>query len=1188
MKVSSGAVLFLSVMMLSAGSGCGGGTTDKCAGLTGLCQNEGERKCRSDNLAVITCQLNQDGCLTWTVTSNCGDLQQCTGTGEQTACVCQHACDPQDATRCSGTVIETCAPNSAGCRDWQAGEDCADSELICAMVDGAAQCAEACTSDCDTEGATRCHDDAIETCTASGDCLNWVPTSACTAEHQVCDDASGTALCVCDTGYQDNDSDGTCTPDCSAVTCGTNAHCEDTTGTAACTCDAGNQDNDGDGDCSPDCANAGLTCGANAHCDDASGTAACVCDTGNQDNDSDGDCSPDCANAGLTCGANAHCDDASGTAACVCDAGYQDNDSDGDCSPDCANAGLTCGANAHCDDASGTAACVCDTGYQDNDGDGTCTPDCSAVTCGSNSHCDDTSGTALCVCDTGYQDNDGDGTCTPDCSAVTCGANSHCDDTSGTALCVCDTGYQDNDGDGDCSLDCANAGLDCGPRGYCDDSSGTATCLCNDECTAGQGSCNGDIPQNCVADSYGCYYLEDGSACGTGLFCNVVGGVAGCFSADCSDSLADGDFEGGSPNSSWAEASTNFSTPFCDPSGCGDYAYSGSWYLWFGGCGSSCTFPEDSSATQSVYLPAGQTMKLFFFMFAVAGSGATSGDVMQVTVDGAPVWTVDATNVAPYANGYTLVEVDLSTFADSDFHELAFASSVASESTSFLVDLASLRIGTDCCVDACPQDGLAVCQGDAVFTCETNTTTGCLEWNLTEDCSSNGEVCLTDGSGNPFCQQVSAAVPGVDCTDGNMVPITLPAELPALVVNQTNCGAGDSYSDTCLGSYDGGEDVVFAVDVTAPVTVKFTLDPQGTTWTGMALDDVCPLDSASDGCLVNATSSGGSPYSTACVDLAAGGYYLMVDTWPTPDCIPDFDLVVEECPPPVGDTCTEAVPMDVSGGSAALSVDNGSNSDSFNTYSCVTTARTGADVWTSFTLTEQAQVTIETSGPGSVTDTVLALFDACAGTELGCSDDIGGGNYYSLIQQVLPAGTYYVVSEPYNTTARGDWTITITVTTRSPVTLWDFENQDTTPAVGTGTAALGSGFTASATFPAGNSSSYSWSIADWPTGALDTTRYFEFTTDLTGRTGVAFRFDERRSGTGIHDFELQYSTDGTTFQQVPGSATTVPDDTNWRSHSFDLPAAVEGQAAVTIRILGYNAEGSTGTWRVDNTGFFSF
>ena len=203
----------------------------------------------------------------------------------------------------------------------------------------------------------------------------------------------------CGDGLQDKDGDGVCAPDCSTLSCGSHGACSDASGTAVCECDAGYegencercslgfQDNDGDGVCARDCATSGVQCGAHGACADASGAAVCVCENGYagascgtcaagwQDNDGDGVCAMTCASAGLDCGDHGACSDAGGAAICACDAGYdgpacescslgfQDNDNDGICAPDCTTTNLDCGANGTCADADGEAFCVCAPGH---------------------------------------------------------------------------------------------------------------------------------------------------------------------------------------------------------------------------------------------------------------------------------------------------------------------------------------------------------------------------------------------------------------------------------------------------------------------------------------------------------------------------------------------------------------------------------------------------------------------------------------------------------------------------------------------------------------------------------------------------------------------------------------------------------------------------------------------------------
>ena len=125
-------------------------------------------------------------------------------------------------------------------------------------------------------------------------------------------------------------------------------------------------------------------------------------------------------------------------------------------------------------------------------------------------------------------------------------------------------------------------------------------------------------------------------------------------------------------------------------------------------------------------------------------------------------------------------------------------------------------------------------------------------------------------------------------------------------VNYT-CGRGDNYSDTCLGSYDGGEDIMYELTVTAPVDVDLVLDPMGTTYTGILLDDNCPPD---NDCIRTSTNSGSDVHSTGCVHLEPGTYYIMIDTYPAPDCIPQFELTLRSCVPQPGRCCYGVDPVE--------------------------------------------------------------------------------------------------------------------------------------------------------------------------------------------------------------------------------------------------------------------------------------
>jgi hypothetical protein len=547
---------------------------------------------------------------------DCSGHGQCTDGDGEAVCICDEGHSGPDCADCAAGYQDAdgdgaCLPDCAS-----AGLDCGDHGQ-CSTASGTARCecdpgwAGATCSEC----APGHHPDGQGGCVLDDSCQ----PNSCNG-HGQCDDSSGQVVCDCDeaysgdhcelcaAGYQDDDADGTCLPDCASagLDCGDHGQCSTASGTAACVCDTGYtgqgchlcddgyQDEDGDGSCLPDCTSAGLDCGDHGQCSTASGTAACVCDTGYtgqgchlcdsgyQDEDGDGSCLPDCDTVAPDCSGHGQCSDASGQVVCICDdgytgddcaacaAGYQDEDGDGSCLPDCATAGLDCGAHGQCSDASGQAQCVCDTGYagddcsacaadyQDADGDGICQPSCliAGLDCGLHGHCEDGSGTAVCVCDdgytgadctscaAGYQDNDGDASCRPDCASagLTCNGHGSCDDSDGSAGCVCEAeytggdcqfcaaGYQDNDGDGTCLADCATAGLDCGAHGHCDDHSGSVACICDvgytgDGCLAcAAGYQDNDGDGSCLPD---CGLL--GWTCSGHGLCDDSGGTAVCL-----------------------------------------------------------------------------------------------------------------------------------------------------------------------------------------------------------------------------------------------------------------------------------------------------------------------------------------------------------------------------------------------------------------------------------------------------------------------------------------------------------------------------------------------------------------------------------------------------------------------------------------------------------------------------------
>jgi hypothetical protein len=167
------------------------------------------------------------------------------------------------------------------------------------------------------------------------------------------------------------------------------------------------------------------------------------------------------------------------------------------------------------------------------------------------------------------------------------------------------------------------------------------------------------------------------------------------------------------------------------------------------------------------------------------------------------------------------------------------------------------------------------------------------------DLDGDGDVDLSDLGALLAVYGTTCPAPGDSCE--NPIEVTFGAGWPAYADTNTTCGRGNYYDDTCLDPYDGGEDIVYELTVLSSVDVQITLDPMETGWTGLAIDETCP---PGESCIAYATEGAQGSPTISFLHLEPGTYYIIVDTWPLPDCIPEFTLTIEEvfgewvtCPP---------------------------------------------------------------------------------------------------------------------------------------------------------------------------------------------------------------------------------------------------------------------------------------------------
>jgi hypothetical protein len=194
----------------------------------------------------------------------------------------------------------------------------------------------------------------------------------------------------------------------------------------------------------------------------------------------------------------------------------------------------------------------------------------------------------------------------------------------------------------------------------------------------------------------------------------------------------------------------------------------------------------------------------------------------------------------------------------------------------------------------------------------------------------------------------------------------------------------------------------------------------------------------------------------------------------------------------------------------------------------------------------------------------------------------------------------------------------LAVAVNAQIAQWTFETS--TPAtagpfaaeVGTGQAL---GFHVGAAVyssPVGNGSSHSFSANTWAVGD-----YYQFQTSTIGFSAIAVSWDQTSSSTGPNMFNLEYSTDGTTFTTflanylVKTNATSSDNEgTGWATApwssggsrqaayglaiDFSSVSALNNASSVYFRLVDNNANSAlgtpvsaAGTDRVDNFTIFT-
>lgn len=196
---------------------------------------------------------------------------------------------------------------------------------------------------------------------------------------------------------------------------------------------------------------------------------------------------------------------------------------------------------------------------------------------------------------------------------------------------------------------------------------------------------------------------------------------------------------------------------------------------------------------------------------------------------------------------------------------------------------------------------IADCAGAPTGACCNTLTHVCTDDVLAVNCQGPDQVWSAGvpcGQLDPPCN-AEVDTTGQDCE----FPIVV-TSVPFDDVN-TTAGKKEDYSNTCLGIYDGGDDIIYRIVLSSAHCVDITV--AGATANdfafGVVLDDVCPPGL---NCRAQAIAQGTMAAITG-LQLPAGTYYLMIDRDPKAGAgaTLDFRLTIADCPAPSGACCLQ-------------------------------------------------------------------------------------------------------------------------------------------------------------------------------------------------------------------------------------------------------------------------------------------
>lgn len=276
---------------------------------------------------------------------------------------------------------------------------------------------------------------------------------------------------------------------------------------------------------------------------------------------------------------------------------------------------------------------------------------------------------------------------------------------------------------------------------------------------------------------------------------------------------------------------------------------------------------------------------------------------------------------------------------------------------------------------------------------------------------------IIDSWASPTCNPYSLTISAPSGSLSGNVCGTAPAiTLPYTATGHTTACYGNDYSNASLGScaslYESGEDRVYAYTATGPECLGITLSNASTTSIGFQVYSGCP-GSVGTTCIGNA---GGSNPLTGSVNLpGAGTYYIIVDTWATPNNA-NYDIsIVSNGSGPVNDLPCNASALALNVNLSGNNMCSGGGSEPASP--ACWTGGTLNTVWYTVVCPASGQLKIRTT-LGSLTNTQIALYSGACGSltmvATACNDDApacGTSSYLNselTVTGLTASATYYV------------------------------------------------------------------------------------------------------------------------------------------------------------------------------------